>query len=84
MPHILLYTTSGCPFCTRARALLRSKAAQFEEVDIEFAPEKRTEMIERSGRTTVPQIWIGDRHIGGCDDLMALDAGGELDALLSS
>lgn len=77
-----MYSTSWCPYCQRARALLRAKGAEFEEIDIEARPEKRAEMIERSGRSTVPQIFIDDRHIGGSDDLHALDAAGGLDPLL--
>ena len=83
MPRILMYTTSYCPFCTRAKALLRAKGASFEEIDVESSPEKRREMVEKSGRNTVPQIWIDERHVGGCDDLMALDSSGQLDRLLA-
>ena len=81
-PAVVMYTTNWCPYCERARRLLRSKGATFEEVDVESAPEKRAEMQTRSGRRSVPQIFIGDRHVGGCDDLHALEAAGELDALL--
>jgi glutaredoxin 3 len=65
-----------------AKRLLAAKGVEWHEVDVEQAPERRREMFERSGRTTVPQIWIGDRHVGGYDDLARLDASGELDALL--
>jgi glutaredoxin 3 len=65
-----------------AKRLLKGKGQQWQEVDVEAEPERRREMIERSGRTTVPQIWIGDRHIGGFEDLSRLDASGELDRLL--
>jgi len=82
MLRIVMYSKSWCPYCQRARALLSSKGVAFEEIDIEAHPEKRAEMIERSGRTTVPQIFIGDRHVGGSDDLHALDAAGGLDPLL--
>ena len=83
-PDILLYTRSWCPYCARAKALLQSKGAVYTEVDIEAAPERRDEMIAASGgRRTVPQIFIGARHIGGCDDLHALDAAGTLDPLLA-
>lgn len=77
-----MYSTSWCPYCQRARSLLRAKGMQYEEIDIEAQPQKRAEMIERSGRSTVPQIFIDDRHIGGSDDLYALDAAGGLDPLL--
>ncbi|HEX4051378.1 MAG TPA: glutaredoxin 3 [Steroidobacteraceae bacterium] len=79
---VLLYSKSWCPYCERAKALLRHKGISFEEVDIETHPERREEMIERSGRRTVPQIFIGTRHIGGSDDLFGLEAAGRLDRLL--
>jgi len=72
-----------CPYCGRARALLRNKGVAFVEVDIGEEPERRAEMIQRAGgRTTVPQIFIGGEHIGGCDDLVALDRAGKLDPKL--
>ena len=82
-PQVTMYTTSWCPYCTRARSLLKSKGVAFDDIDVEEAPEKRTEMQARSGRRTVPQIFIGDQHVGGCDDLHALEAAGKLDALLA-
>lgn len=82
MAHIEIYTKATCPFCHRAKALLESKGAAFEELPIDGDMAKREEMIERSGRTTVPQIFIDKQHIGGCDDLYALDASGGLDPLL--
>lgn len=82
MANIDIYTKATCPFCHRAKALLQSKGAQFHEIAIDNDPKKREEMIERSGRTTVPQIFINGQHIGGCDDLHALDAKGGLDPLL--
>lgn len=82
MANIEVYTKATCPFCHRAKALLQSKGAQFNEIAIDNDPKKREEMIERSGRTTVPQIFIDGQHIGGCDDLHALDAKGGLDPLL--
>jgi len=82
-PGIVMYTTNWCPYCERARRLLRSKGASFEEIDVESAPEKRAEMQARSGRRTVPQIFIGDTHVGGCDELMALDSRGGLVPLLN-
>jgi glutaredoxin 3 len=81
-PAITMYTTSWCPYCDRARRLLKQKGASFEDIDVESAPEKRAEMQNRSGRRSVPQIFIGDQHVGGCDDLHALEADGKLDALL--
>lgn len=82
MAKIEIYTKATCPFCLRAKALLTSKGAGFDEIAIDADPAKREAMIARSGRTTVPQIFIDGRHIGGCDDLHALDARGELDPLL--
>jgi glutaredoxin 3 len=85
MPPIEIYTSPYCPYCSAAKDLLRHKGANFSEIDISSAPERRQEMIERaSGRMTVPQIFIGKTHVGGCDDLYALDAAGELDPLLVS
>jgi len=77
-----MYATSWCPYCARVRQLLGSKNVTIEEIDIEAAPEKRAEMHNRSGRRTVPQIFIGDHHVGGSDDLQALEAAGKLDGLL--
>jgi glutaredoxin 3 len=79
---IVMYTTNWCPYCERARRLFKAKGASFSEIDVESAPEKRAEMLARSGRRTVPQIFIGDTHVGGSDDLAALDDSGKLDALL--
>jgi glutaredoxin 3 len=79
---VLMYATSWCPYCQRARALLHSKGVTFQEIDIEAQPSEREAMIRRSGRSTVPQIFIGERHIGGSDELHELDAAGGLDALL--
>ena len=78
-----MYSKSWCPYCVRARSLLQAKGADIEEIDIEEPPDRRAEMISRSGRRTVPQIFIGERHIGGSDDLHALNAAGGLDALLA-
>ena len=83
MATVTLYVTGWCPYCARARQLLARKGAAVEEIDIEARPDQRAVMMERSGRRTVPQIFIGDRHIGGCDDLHALDAAGGLDPLLA-
>ena len=82
-PAVVMYTTSWCPYCERARKLLAAKNVTFSEIDIESAAERRAEMRNRSGRTSVPQIFIGDHHVGGSDDLAALEAAGKLDALLS-
>ena len=84
MPRVEIYTKMFCPYCARAERLLTEKGAAFEEIDITFDGAKRTEMMERSGgRHTVPQIFIGGRHVGGSDDLAALEAAGELDTLLA-
>jgi thioredoxin reductase (NADPH) len=82
MPSIVLYTKQACPYCDRAKALLTSKGQTWTEIDIEADPARRDEMIERSRRKTVPQIFIGERHVGGFDDLAALEVAGELDELL--
>jgi glutaredoxin 3 len=84
-PKIVMYSTGWCPYCSRARELLESKGIDFEEIDVEARPEARTEMMTRSGgRRTVPQIFIGPMHVGGCDDLHALEASGRLDTLLKT
>jgi glutaredoxin 3 len=84
MPKITIYTTSLCPYCHMAKQLLKQKGASFEEIDVGGKPTLRQEMTGKAGgRTTVPQIWIGERHVGGCDDLYALDRAGELDPLLA-
>jgi glutaredoxin 3 len=81
-PKIEMYTTSWCGYCERARQLLRRKGAGYTEISVEGDPARRAEMIERSGRRTVPQIFIGAQHIGGSDELAELDQSGALDALL--
>jgi glutaredoxin 3 len=83
-PPIVMYLSQWCPYCVRARALLAAKGAVVTEIDVDVVPGAREEMIARSGRRTVPQIFIGDRHVGGCDDLHALDRGGGLDPLLGT
>lgn len=85
MPKIKIYTTPICPYCVRAKALLKRKGASFEEVDVFMNTDRREEMeVKSGGRYTVPQIFIGDHHVGGCDDLYALDRAGELDPLLTA
>lgn len=85
MARIEVYTKFLCPYCTRAKSLLTRKGVSFEEIDISTGGPRRTEMIERSGgRLTVPQIFIDGRHIGGSDDLAALDRAGGLDPLLAA
>ena len=81
-PKIVMYVTDWCPYCTRARSLLASKGITPLEIDVEAVPGAREEMRARSGRDTVPQIFIGESHVGGSDDLQALDDEGRLDALL--
>ena len=82
-PEALLYTTSWCPFCQRAKMLLKKKGVEWSELDIEADPAHRQAMIEASGRNTVPQVFINGTHVGGSDDLSELDAKGELDTLLA-
>ena len=83
MPEVEIYTQPWCPFCARAMSLLSSKGVAFREIDAPHGSAERQESVRRSGgRTTVPQIFIDGRHIGGCDDLVALDRAGQLDPLL--
>ena len=85
MPAVKMYTSAVCPYCIRAKQLLNAKGvAQIEEIRIDTDPEARAHMMEITGRRTVPQIFIGDTHVGGCDDLVALDAKGGLLPLLQS
>jgi len=79
---VVIYVTGWCPYCDRARSLLTRKGALVEEIDVEAVPGARGEMLARSGRSTVPQIFIGESHVGGCEELHALDAAGRLDPLL--
>jgi glutaredoxin 3 len=83
MHDVTIYTRQFCGYCTAAKRLLRDKGIAFQEVDATGDPARRNEMITRSGRFTFPQIFIGDRHVGGCDDLYALQSRGELDRLLA-
>lgn len=83
MTHIKMYTTGTCPYCIQAKALLKRRGAeQLEEVRVDLVPGEREQMMQITGRRTVPQIFIGNTHVGGCDDLMALDASGGLLPLL--
>jgi glutaredoxin 3 len=83
-PKVVIYVTGWCPYCSRAKQLLTSKGVDFEEIDVEARPEARAEMMTRSGRRSVPQIFIGATHVGGCDDLHELEANGRLDTLLKT
>lgn len=82
MAEVLIYTTGYCPYCTRAKALLEQKKVAFQEIRIDLQPQLRDEMISKSGRHTVPQIFIDGQPIGGCDDLHALEEQGKLNQLL--
>lgn len=84
MAHVTIYTKPYCPYCLAAMNLLQKKGADFTEIVASNDAEKRREMMERSGRSTYPQIFVGERHIGGCDDMMALERRGELDPLLGA
>jgi glutaredoxin 3 len=79
---VKIYTTQTCPYCVRAKRLLQKKNVPYEEIDVGWDDEKRMQLIQRTGRRTVPQIFIGDEHVGGSDDLYALEQRGELDAKL--
>nr|WP_298164750.1 glutaredoxin 3 [uncultured Pseudomonas sp.] len=84
MPHVVIYSSDWCPYCIRAKHLLTSKGVAFEEIKVDGKPDVRAEMTRKARQTSVPQIWIGDRHVGGCDDLYALERAGKLDALLKA
>ena len=85
MPRILMYATGVCPYCLMAERLLRAKGvAEIEKVRVDLEPARREEMMQRTGRRTVPQIYVGDRHVGGYDDLAALDRAGGLEPLLAA
>ena len=83
MPKVTIYATQICPYCSMAKQLLAKKGVAFDEIDVGGKPALRAEMEAKSGRHTVPQIWIGDSHVGGCDDLYDLEGDGRLDALLA-
>ena len=79
---VIMYSTRFCPYCVRARGLLDGKGVDYTDVGVDEQPQQRLEMMQRSGRRTVPQIWIGDQHIGGFDDMLRLEQQGRLDELL--
>ena len=83
-PKVILYSSPWCGFCARARSLLDDKGIVYEEIDVEAVDGAREEMLARSGRRTVPQIFIGASHVGGCEELQALDASGRLDSMLNN
>lgn len=84
MPKVTIYTTAFCPYCMMAKRLLSSKNVAFEEIPVDGKPAERAALrVKANGASTVPQIWIGERHVGGCDDLYALERSGELDPLLA-
>lgn len=85
MAKVLMYSTAVCPFCVRAEQLLKRKGvAEIEKVRVDLDPARREEMMQRTGRRTVPQIYIGETHVGGCDDLYELEHQGKLDSLLAA
>jgi glutaredoxin 3 len=85
MAKVAMYSTGVCPFCLMAERLLKSKGvSEIEKIRVDLEPQRREEMMQRTGRRTVPQIYVGDRHVGGYDDLAALDRAGKLDPLLQS
>jgi glutaredoxin 3 len=85
MAQVTIYTKPYCPYCVRAVSLLEKKGVPFTEIEAAFDPDKRREMIQRAnGRSTFPQIFVGEEHIGGCDDMMALEHAGKLDPLLAA
>jgi glutaredoxin 3 len=82
MSHVVVYSSDYCGYCSRAKHLLASKGVAFEEIKVDGKPQVRAAMAQKAGRTSVPQIWVGSTHVGGCDDLFALERSGKLDALL--
>ncbi|MCF4995559.1 glutaredoxin 3 [Pseudomonas syringae] len=84
MNKVVVYSSDYCPYCSRAKYLLANKGVAFEEIKVDGKPQLRAEMTQKAGRTSVPQIWIGDKHVGGCDELYALERAGKLDALLKA
>ena len=85
MPPVVIYTKPLCPYCSRAMSLLSKKGVKYQEIEAAWDPDKKKEMLSKSnGKTTYPQIFVGEQHVGGCDDLMALDRQGGLDKLLAA
>lgn len=84
MQPVVIYSSDWCPYCTRAKQLLSRKGVAFDEIKVDGKPELRADMTRKARQTSVPQIWIGDTHVGGCDDLHALERAGKLDALLKA
>lgn len=84
MAEVTIYSSNYCPYCIRAKQLLKAKNVSFDEICVDGANDLRREMTQKSGRTSVPQIWINTQHVGGCDDLFALEQQGKLDSLLMS
>ena len=84
MSDVVIYTSAWCPYCHRAKHLLDRKNVAYREISVDGQPALRTEMARKAGRTSVPQIWVGSTHVGGCDELYALDRSGRLDPLLSA
>jgi glutaredoxin 3 len=82
--EVKMYSTRFCPYCMRARSLLESKGVVYEDIGIDANPQMRQEMMKRSGRHTVPQIWVGEQHIGGFDDMYLLERQGDLDELINA
>ncbi|MBC3412828.1 glutaredoxin 3 [Pseudomonas sp. SWRI107] len=83
MKPVIVYSSDYCPYCMRAKHLLQSKGVAFEEIKVDGKPQVRAQMSQKAGATSVPQIWVGSTHVGGCDDLYALERAGKLDALLA-
>lgn len=84
MANVVVYSSDWCPYCIRAKGLLESKGVAFEEIKVDGKPQVRADMASKAGRTSVPQIWIDAFHVGGCDDLYALERAGKLDKLLQA
>lgn len=84
MAKVIMYCSDWCPFCIRAKTLLQKKGIAFEEIHVDGKPDVRAQMAKKAGRTSVPQIWIDELHVGGCDELFALERAGKLDALVAN
>ena len=82
MQQVVIYTTRFCPFCIRAKHLLNSKGVKYKEIPVDGDPQLRAQMTAKAGSRTVPQIWVGEHHVGGCDELMSAERSGQLDKLL--